>query len=631
MVENPPLPERRDDRHRAGLMLAALGVVYGDIGTSPLYAVRYCFHSAHGMAPTQANVLGILSLIFWSLMVVLSIKYAGVVLRADNEGEGGILALLSLIHRSPRSPAARRPLLVILGLFGASLLYGDGMITPAISVLSAVEGLRVATPAFDRWVVPITVVILLALFLLQHKGTGQIGRLFGPVILVWFLYLGLLGGGAIVHRPQVLAALSPHYALRFLYHHGLAALLPMGGVFLVVTGAEALYADVGHFGASAIRGTWFCVVLPCLLLNYFGQGALMLRDPEAVNNPFFHLVPAWALYPTVLLACAATVIASQAIIAGAFSLTRQAVRLEYLPRLRVLHTSHEEEGQIYVPSTNWLLCAAAVALAVGFGSASGLAAAYGVAVSATMLITTILVYTVMRESWNWPLAVALAAALVLGAVDLAFLGANSLKILRGGWIPLLVGLLGYVVMSTWQRGRELVAVRIREQAGTLEALRAEMAEHPPAQAPGTAIFLTSHADGIPATFLQNMRHNHVLHETNLFLTLVTEHRPRIPRTERIRVSHLAKHFHRVVASYGFMEEPSVFHVLARCAEEGVPVEVEQATFFLGRETVFPTRRPGMPLWREQLFTWIARNTATARREFHIPSDRVVELGTQIEL
>jgi len=622
---------RRDDRRRAGLMLAALGVVYGDIGTSPLYAIGYCFHSAHGLAPTQANVLGILSLIFWSLMVVLSLKYAALVMRADNEGEGGILALLSLIHRSPRMPAARRPLLVILGLFGAALLYGDGMITPAISVLSAVEGLRVATPGFDRWVVPITVAILLALFLMQHKGTRHIGKLFGPVILVWFLYLALLGGGAVLRYPGSLAALSPLYALRFLGDHGAAAILPMGGVFLVVTGAEALYADLGHFGAAVIRRTWFCIVLPCLLLNYFGQGALLLRDPQAVENPFFHLVPAWALYPTVVLACAATVIASQAIISGAFSLTRQAVRLEYLPRLRILHTSREEEGQIYVPSTNWLLCAAAVALAVGFGSASGLAAAYGVAVSTTMLITTVLVYTVMRESWNWPLAAALAAALALGAVDVAFLGANSLKVLRGGWIPLLVGIVGYIVMSTWQRGRELLAVRIREQAGTLEGLRAEMAEHPPAQAPGTAIFLTSHADGIPSTFLQNLHHNHVLHETNIFLTLVTEHRPRIPRTERIRISRLADHFHRVVASYGFMEEPSVFHVLARCTEEGLPVEVEQATFFLGRETVFATERPGMPLWRERLFTWIARNTATARREFHIPADRVVELGTQIEL
>jgi KUP system potassium uptake protein len=477
MAGTQKTPERHEEGRLAGLMLAALGVVYGDIGTSPLYAVGYCFHAAHGLAVTEANVLGILSLIFWSLVVVLSIKYAA----------------------------------------------------------------------------------------------------------------------------------------------------------LVMTGAEALYADLGHFGASAIRRTWFCVVLPCLLLNYFGQGALLLHDPQAIANPFFHLVPAWALYPTVLLACAATVIASQAIIAGTFSLTLQAVRLEYLPRLRILHTSREEEGQIYVPSTNWLLCAASVALAVGFGSSSGLAAAYGVAVSATMLITTILVYTVMRESWGWPMAPALAATLALGAVDVVFLAANGLKITRGGWIPLLVGVVGYVIMSTWRRGRELLVVRIKEQAGTLEALRTEMAEQAPAHAPGTAIFLTSHPEGIPATFLQNMRHNHVLHEVNIFLTLVTEHRPRIPRKERIHISRLADHFHRVVASYGFMEEPSVLHVLARCTEEGVPVEMERATFFLGRETVFPTERPGMPLWREWLFAWIARNTSTARREFHIPADRVVELGTQIEL
>ena len=445
MAEATKTPERREEGRLPGLMLAALGVVYGDIGTSPLYAVGYCFHETHGLAVNEANVLGILSLIFWSLIVVLSVKYAALVMRADNEGEGGILALLSLIRRSPRGPAARRPMLVILGLFGASLIYGDGMITPAISVLSAVEGLRVATPMFDRAVVPITVVILLALFLIQRKGTGHIGRVFGPVILVWFLYIGLLGTIALFHRPATLAALSPIHALSFLYQHRLGALLPLGGVFLVVTGAEALYADLGHFGATAIRWTWFCVVLPCLVLNYFGQGALLLTDPETIANPFFHLVPGWALYPTVLLACAATVIASQAIIAGAFSLTRQAVRLDYLPRLGILHTSQEEEGQIYVPSTNWFLCFASLALAVGFGSSSGLAAAYGVAVSATMLITTLLVYTVMRENWEWPAAPALAITIMLGMVDVAFLAANGLKITRGGWIPLLVGVAGYVV------------------------------------------------------------------------------------------------------------------------------------------------------------------------------------------
>jgi len=612
-------------------MVAALGVVYGDIGTSPLYAFRECFHEANGLAPTPENVLGIVSLIVWSLMVVLSIKYVALVMRADHEGEGGILALLSLIRRHPKRPAARRPWLVILGLFGAALLYGDGMITPAISVLSAVEGLHVATPALEPWIVPITVVILLTLFAVQRHGTARIGALFGPVILLWFLTLGTTGIIALIQRPATLAALSPLYALRFLIDHRLAALLPLGAVFLAVTGAEALYADMGHFGTAAIRRTWFLVVLPCLLLNYLGQGALLLRDPTAVTNPFFHLVGRALLYPTVALACAATVIASQAVISGAFSLTRQAVRLDYLPRLIVVHTSEKEEGQIFVPAVNRFLLVATVALAVGFGTSSGLAAAYGIAVSTTMLITTLLLYVVMRERWGWPWLATAAVTVAFGVVDLLFLTANSLKILHGGWIPILVGIAGYIVMSTWRRGRELLGERIREQTGTLEALRAEMDEHPPAHVAGTAIFLSGHPEGIPPTLLHNLRHNRVIHDQTIFLTLTTEHRPRVPRDERLTITDLSDRFHRVVAHYGYQEDPSIFHVLARCKEAGLEVAVDEATFFLGRETLFATERPGMPIWRDRLFALISRNAAPARRQFHIPPDRVIELGSQIEL
>ncbi|RMF85042.1 MAG: potassium transporter Kup [Nitrospirae bacterium] len=615
----------------AALMLAALGVVYGDIGTSPLYAFRECFAPGSGLSPSREEVLGVLSLIVWSLMLVLSVKYVALVMRADDEGEGGILALMSLLRRAPERPAGPRPWLVVLGLFGAALLYGDGMITPAISVLSAVEGLSVATPAFDRWLVPITVAILCLLFWAQHKGTGRIGALFGPVILLWFLTLGVSGAAALAHRPGVLAALLPHHALRFLLRHRLHALVPLGAVFLAVTGAEALYADMGHFGAAAIRRTWFAVVLPCLLLNYLGQGALLLARPEAAANPFFHLVPRALLYPTVGLACLATVIASQAVISGAFSLTRQAVRLDYLPRLAVVHTSPEEEGQVYLPSVNRLLFAATVALAVGFGTSSGLAAAYGIAVATTMLITTLLLFVVMRERWGWPAPLALAVLLPLGALDLLFLAANGLKIRHGGWIPLLVGLAGYVVMSTWRQGRELLGERIRERAGTLAQLRRELQEHPPARVPGTAVFLSGHPEGIPATLLQNLRHNRVLHEQNVILTLVTDHRPRVPREERIELSRLTEHIHRVVAHYGYQEDPSVFHVLARLEEEGLPVAAEEATFFLGRETLYATERPGMPLWRERLFALIARNALPARRQFHIPPERAIELGSQIEL
>jgi len=615
----------------ATLMLATLGIVYGDIGTSPLYAFRECLGGTHGVSATHANVLGILSLIFWSLVVVLSLKYVTLILQADNDGEGGILALMALIRRRAERPAARRPVLIILGLFGAALLYGDGMITPAISVLSAIEGLKVATPIFAPYVVPLTLVILCGLFLVQKKGTQRIGIVFGPVTLLWFLALAALGIVQIVAEPATLAAINPRHAIAFFRNGGWPAFTVLGSVFLVVTGAEALYADMGHFGRRPIRMTWFAVVFPCLLLNYFGQGSLLLAHPEAIENPFYHLVPRSLIYPMVVLATAATIIASQAVISGAFSLTRQAVRLGYFPRVTIVHTSKEEIGQIYVGSINWVLFAATIGLVLGFESSSSLAAAYGVAVVTTMAITTVFAYVVMRERWRWPWLVAVSIAAGLWVIDFSFLSANAMKIPHGGWFPLVIGAVGYVVMSTWRRGRELLAERLRERSLPFDEFRRRCAADPPADVRGTAIYLTSNPRDIPPMILHNLQHNRVLHERVVFMTFVTEEHPRLPREERLQIQPLGERFYRVVAHYGFMEEPSVYHVIARCTEAGLPLDIESTTFFLGRETLLATEDPEMPIWREKLFALLSRNTAGVTRSLKIPSERIVELGAQIEL
>ena len=583
------------------------------------------------MAPTHDNVLGVLSLIFWALMIVISLKYLLFVMRADNSGEGGILALMSLVTPERHGRLSPRTRLVVLGLFGAALLYGDGMITPAISVLSAVEGLAVATPIFEPYLVPLTIVVLLALFLVQHRGTAAVGAVFGPVTLVWFLVLGVLGGVSIAEHPQVLLAVNPVYGVEFFLRNGLLAFFVLGAVFLVVTGGEALYADMGHVGRRPIQLTWFLLVLPALLLNYFGQGALLMSDPGAAENPFYRLVPSWGLYPMVLLATGATIIASQAVITGAFSLTRQAVQLGYSPRVAIEHTSPHEVGQIYVPIVNWTLAVTTIGLVLGFGSSSKLAAAYGVAVTTTMLITTMLAFVVARERWGWSTAAAASVTGVFLIVDLVFFGANILKVAQGGWFALLVAALVYIVMSTWKQGRRLMAQRLRDASIPIEKLMAEIEAAPPVRVPGTAVFMTGSLEGAPPALTHNLRYNKVLHEAVVLLTIVTEEIPRVPPDDRLIIEPLDHNMYRLVGRYGFMENPNVLEVLGRAGAAGVPIDVDEAIFFLGREMLVATRRPGMAIWRERLFVLTSRNARRATDFFRLPSDRIVELAVRVEL
>lgn len=614
------------------LALGALGVVYGDIGTSPLYAFRESFHESHGLAVTHDNVLGILSLIFWALITLISIKYLIFVMRADNRGEGGILALTALVNRI--RPVARRTpryRLILLGLFGTALLYGDGIITPAISVLSAVEGLEVATPTFEPYIIPLTIAILVGLFLFQSQGTERVGKVFGPATLLWFIVLAWLGIRWIVHQPQVFFAINPLYGINFFVTNGWLGFWVLGSVFLVVTGGEALYADMGHFGKAPIRWAWFAVVLPALLLNYFGQGALLLEDPHAVENPFYHMAPEWALYPVVVLATIATVIASQALITGAFSLTRQAVQLGYLPRIEIRHTSSEEIGQIYIPGVNWVLMISCIALVLAFGSSSNLAAAYGVAVTSTMVITAILLYILEREKWGWsrPAAIAFTAFFLL--IDFAFWGANIVKFTHGGWLPLVIGVVVFTSMTTWKRGRVILSERLR--AGSMlftsftERLRTDKFAH----VPGTAIFMYSDPESTPPALLHNMKHNKVLHEQVVLLSVNTEEIPRVPTKERIEVHKLENGFYRVILHYGFMEDPNVPRDLARARKLGLEYKPSETTYFLGREHLFASKTPGMAIWRENLFAAMSRNARTATDFFRLPPDRVVELGSQVEL
>lgn len=618
-------------KYLAGLSIGALGIVYGDIGTSPLYALRECFHGPHGIAPTPDNVLGVLSLVFWSLLIVISVKYLGFVMRADNRGEGGILALMSLIRPNRAGARGIRWLLVMLGIFGAALLYGDGIITPAISVLSAVEGLRVATPVFREFVEPITILILIGLFLLQRWGTGRVGAIFGPVMILWFACIAALGMIPIVHDPRVFGSVDPREAVRFFQANGRVGFLVLGAVFLVVTGGEALYADMGHFGARPIRIAWFAMVLPCLLLNYFGQGALLLQHPEAASNPFYLLGPRWTLYPMVILSTLATVIASQAVISGAFSLTRQAVLLGYCPRLRIDHKSEREIGQIYVPSVNWALMVATIALVLGFRSSSQLAAAYGVAVTTTMAITTILMAVVARERWKWPVAGALALAAVFLVPDLAFFGANIVKVPHGGWFPLVVAAALFTVLTTWRRGREILDRRLREESVSTELFLSDAARPTLARVAGTAVYMSRTSDGVPPSLLHNLKHNKVLHERIVFLTVSTEDQPHVSRTEWLDVKVLGQGIFRVQARCGFMEDADVPELLQHVKAPGLEFPPGDTSFFLGKETVFATKRPGMAMWRERLFSFMSRNARSATLFFHLPPDRVVELGAQIEI
>ncbi|MCE9668854.1 potassium transporter Kup [Myxococcus stipitatus] len=620
-------------KRTALLALGALGIVYGDIGTSPLYALRECFNGPHGIAPTPQNVLGVLSLIFWSLIIIVSVKYLIFVMRADNRGEGGILALMALVMQRQKGQQAHtpRPVLIVLGIFGAALLYGDGLITPAITVLSAVEGLSVATPVFEPYVVPITLVILFVLFLVQRHGTAGIGAVFGPLMCVWFFTLAVLGVKELVHNPAVLGALLPTHGVLLLVHSGWHGFLVLGGVFLVVTGCEALYADMGHFGWKPIRWAWFSTVLPGLMLNYLGQGALLLRDPTAARNPFFLLAPSWLLYPLVALAAVAGIIASQALISGAFSLTRQAMQLGYSPRMEVVHTSAEEMGQIYLPGINAALLVGVFALVLTFRSSSALAAAYGIAVSTTMVITSLMAYVVARERWAVSRWVAIPIAGVLFTVELSFFSANAMKLADGGWFPLLLAIIVFTLMTTWKRGRDILAGKLRAASIPLKELLGSFGDHPPVRVPGTAIFMTGNAEGTPPALLHNLKHNKVLHEQVVLLTILSEDVPHVPPTERVEVEPLEQGFVRVVARYGFMENPSIPDVLKRCREKGLQFQLMGTSFFLGRETLIPTKRPGMAVWREALFAWMSRNARSATAYFRIPPNRVVELGSQVEL
>jgi KUP system potassium uptake protein len=614
------------------LCLTALGVVYGDIGTSPLYAVRECFFGTHRVPVTHENVLGVLSLIFWALVIVVTLKYHVYVLRADNRGEGGILALMALVHSALRSRKGTKYfLLTTLGLFGAALLYGDGMLTPAISVLSAVEGLEIATPLFTPYVVPITIAVLVGLFLFQRRGTAGVGAIFGPVILVWFLTLAILGTITILQHPAVLAALNPAYAYHFFRVNGFHGYLVLGAVFLVATGGEALYADLGHFGEKPIQIDWFGIVGISLILNYFGQGALLLMHPEAARNPFYLLAPSWALYPLVILATAATIIASQAVISGVFSLTRQASQLGYFPRVSVVHTSAREIGQIYIPGANWALMLATIAIVLGFKTSSNLAAAYGVAVTSTMIITTILAYFVARHLWHWKLPIAILVTAGFLFVDLAFFGANIVKVAQGGWFPLLVGMLVFTLFTTWKKGRELLAAKLLQGVFPLKDFIKDAASSGFTRVPGTAIFLNSDPTGTPIAMLHNIKHNMVLHQRNIMVTIITEEFPHVPAKERLEFEELGEGFYKVAVRYGFMEDPNVPDILRGLKEHGLDLEPGKATYILSRNTLIPSKYPGMALWREKLFVFLTRNASRPTEFFRLPANRVVELGMQIEI
>ena len=612
------------------LTLGAIGVVYGDIGTSPLYAIKQTF-GAQAVPPTEENVLGILSLMFWSLILVVSIKYAGFIMRADNKGEGGIMALTALAQRSVRSSQRARWWIIVLGLFGASLFFGDGVITPAISVLGAVEGLEVVAPKLSHFVVPIAAVIVLMLFAFQNRGTGRVGAVFAPVMSLWFVVLAGLGGWHIVEHPGVLRAISPYYAMEFFAHEHWVAFFALGTVVLCITGAEALYADMGHFGKKPIRLSWFGLVLPALVLNYFGQGALLIANPAAAENPLYLMVPPSLLIPMIVLATAAAVIASQAVISGAFSVTREAIQLGYLPRMEVRHTSKETRGQIYLPWINRMLLVLTLAVVIGFRSSDNLGAAYGIAVVGTMTIDSILVMIIFRRMWNWSKPhVALVGGMFL-FVDAAFLTANADKVEHGGWFPLVLGSVIFTMMATWRRGRELVMREIRQSGLALEPFIGSIAAHPPLRVPGTAVFLTANLDAVPHALLHNLKHNKVLHERNVLLTVEVLETPTADDDERMTIEHLDDNFYKVTLRFGFAEDPDIPAALQSCAAKGMGFDMMDTTFFISRETVVATDRPGMARWRDKLFVFMQRNATPATAFFQIPGNRLVELGTQVEI
>ena len=624
--------EEATGRRLLALSLLALGIVYGDIGTSPLYAVRECFHGVHPIAVSPENIFGVLSLIFWSLVVVVMLKYHIYVIRFDNRGEGGILALMGLVGLDKSRSKMVKGTLIAIGVFGAALLYGDGMITPAISVLSAVEGLEIATPFFKPYVIPLTIVILVILFFFQRRGTAGVGAVFGPIMLVWFTTLGVLGIRGILWAPKVLLAINPIYAIRYFAANGGHGFLVLGAVFLVTTGGEALYADLGHFGEKPIQVDWFSIVGPSLVLQYFGQGALLIRNPAAASNPFYLLAPKWALYPLVILATFATVIASQAIISGVFSLTRQAIQLGYFPRMQIVHTSSVEIGQIYMPAVNWAVMVATIVLVISFRSSDALAGAYGVAVSMTMIITTLLAYVVARDLLQWS---ALKAGLITVAFligDVAFLGANLFKIAEGGWFPLLIAAIVFTLMTTWRRGRQILNTRLGEGALTPQLFVTSLKARPPVRVPGTAVFMHRTREAVPPALLHSLKHYKAMHHQVILLTVVTEEVSHLREDERLQFDNLGEGIYCVAARYGFMEEPDIPALIERIGQEQhIKVPAMDTTYFLGRETLIITRRrSGMSTWREKIFASMMRNAESAARFFRLPANRVVELGAQIE-
>jgi len=616
---------------RAALTLGALGVVYGDIGTSPLYTIKEIFNPAHQLALDAANLTGAVSLILWGLIFVVTLKYVVLILRADNRGEGGIMALTALAAKAAGSTARRRLILLLTGVFGAALFYGDSIITPAISVLSAVEGLEVVTPALKPYVLPVSLGVLIGLFAVQRLGTGLVGRLFGPVIALWFLVLGIAGAIQIAQHPAILAAVNPLHALGFALDHGWRVFVILGAVVLAFTGAEALYADLGHFGKRPIQIAWVGLVLPALALNYMGQGALLMRDPSAIAHPFFHLFVPALLVPAVVLATAATIIASQAVITGAYSLTRQAIQLGLLPRMQTLYTSEKEIGQIYMPTVNWLLLVAVLLAVLGFGSSSALASAYGIAVTVTMFTTTFLTFFVVRHAWRYPLWLAAAATGVFLAVDLALFAACALKFVDGGWFPLVLGAALFMMMASWRRGRELLIDSItRGDPELLPFLEALAADALP-RARRTAVYAVANPDTVPQALLHNLKHNQVLHERNLILTVVFQDIPWVPESARVQVQPLAPGFWKVTVNYGFKDSPDIPRALGRCSSEALPINLFETTYFLSRETIIPTDRPGMVPWREKLFALMARNAGNVADFLRLPNNCVIELGTRVQI
>ena len=630
-----PRPMTAPDAHRpqaalAALTLAAIGVGYGDSGTSPLYALKEVF--AHDRVPLNPdNILGILSLAFWTLTVVVSLKYVALILRADNNGEGGLIAMLALASQAVKDRPVLRSRLLLLGIFGTAIFFGDGVITPAISVLSAVEGLEVVEPGLHRFVVPLTLVILTVLFAAQRFGTGVVGRFFGPITLLWFGVLAVLGLMHIAQHPAVLVALSPHYAVGFLLAHPGVAFVALAALVLCVTGAEALYADLGHFGKKPIRLAWFAVVMPALVLNYFGQGAMLLQHPQNVGNPFYEMAPSWALYPLIVLATLAAVIASQALITAAFSVTKQAIQLGYMPRLRLLHTSIRETGQIYVPFVNWALYACIVVAVVAFGSSSALASAYGIAVTIDMTITTVMTFFVIRYGWKLPLWLCLAATGFFFVIDIIFFAANAVKILDGGWFPILIGAAMFTLMTTWQQGRQLMSERLRDEAIDLTVFIESLFIHPPLRVPGTAVFLSAEKGATPFALLHNLKHNKVLHAQNVFVTVRHHEVPWIGFDRRVEVEALGHDCWQVVLHFGFKNDPDVPEALKLLAGRGIVLDDMETSYFLSRDSVVPTFAQGMWLWREKLFASMHRNAAAAADFLYLPAIRIVELGSKVEI